>query len=142
MKIIYGLVNPSFASAGITLNFIKPIIEYCRSLLTMNHIRSVFSNKTKNANARNSRHIGKNNQYIKPKEIKIVLNRKRQLLKIEDIEIPHDQLKQIREYKASRVTAWSGEYLHFLRRIGGSGSAPFAMTFLLKWQHTRSVQPS
>jgi hypothetical protein len=66
MMNFYGLVNPSFASVGITLNFIKPIIEYSRSLVIMYLIHIVVLNKTKNANARNSRHIGieKNNRYI------------------------------------------------------------------------------
>jgi hypothetical protein len=51
-----------------------------------------------------------------------VLNRRRRLIEIKEIEISNDQAEQISQYKASKnPTLWSNEYLHYLRRIGVIG---------------------
>jgi hypothetical protein len=50
-----------------------------------------------------------------------MFNRKRRLIKIEDIEISDEQLERINRFKASRVIAWSGEYQRFLRNTGRAG---------------------
>jgi hypothetical protein len=50
-----------------------------------------------------------------------VLNRKRRLIEIKEIQISQDQLEQINQFKTSRVIAWSGEYQRFLRNTGRAG---------------------
>jgi hypothetical protein len=48
-----------------------------------------------------------------------MFNRKRRLVKLEDIQLSQNQLEELTRFKAVRSLHWSVDYLRLLRRIGG-----------------------